>query len=354
MPGSDRVAVLASGTLPKGSPLSSLLSSILLLRTAFAGPEPVDAPTLRAAGLPSTAEGIWAVLPPDSGSAEVVVLHEGTEAARLDTARWRAARDSAQAAAPSPWRWPRSDGWDDWRRWTRAPAGLLVQGKWGTSLSPGSSALRRESWSGRLDLPWRDWVSVGLSAGTERVWTALPLDRVSPTHDGNWWGWWGVGGCVRSLCAESRTSRHPLPEALRNQSGIDSLVGAGQDGDLARRWSAPGRTFASNWEQTVSLRAGVLSWRGVRDPEVWTGWSHEVALSPLPGGPVRWGLLAGRDRSAAWTGIVLGPAPWRRPLPRSFALSLLPPELTFRWTDARRLSLEIRSVLELLPSEASP
>lgn len=328
--------------------------SILLLRTAFAAPERVDSAALEAAGIPWSTGHDWVALPADSSRGEVVLVRDGTEAARVDPTFWQGARDAATAGRSSGWKLPPNPTSDDWRNWTRPPAGLRVGWLWAISNSPGSSTWLRQDWSGGFDAPWRDWVSVGLSGGMERVWTSLPLDPVSPPHDGRWWGWWGMRGCVRSLCVENRTSRHPLPDALRNQEGIDSLVYHGRDGNLARRWSAPGSAYAANWEQAVSLRLGVVSWRVRRDPEVWNGWSQEAALSPLPGGPLRWGLLAGKDQSAAWTGIVVGLAPWRRSLPRSFALSLLPPEVCFRYTDVRRFSLDIRSAFEIHPPEVFP
>lgn len=305
-------------------------------------------------GIPWSPGAAWVALPPDPSTGEVVVLREGTEAARVDSARWRAVRDSLAAVQPSRWRLPSVPTTDDWLRWTRPPAGLRAQWRWLTSVSPGSSAWRRQEGSVELDVPWQDWVSVGVSGGGERVWTSLPLARVSPPHDGRWWGWWGVRGCLRSACFETRTSRHPLPDGLRNQEGIDSLVAQGQDGELARRWSSAGSRYADNWEQAVSLRLGPVSWRARRDPEVWYGWSQEAALFPLPGGPVRWGLLAGGDRSAAWTGIVIGHAGWRRGLPRSFGLLVLPAELAFRWTDAKRFSLDVRTAFELHPPEVFP
>lgn len=218
---------------------------------------------------------------------------------------------------------------DDWRSWTRPPAGLRVGSAVGQQqlarfehLAP--SGLER--W-GRCPLE-------GLGFGRSPRGYGAGMDLAAPRSR--------IPGARRALVGvvgDARVRPVPLPREsdlapplARSlaQPGGDRQPGVPSSRRKTRATLVGTRIHLCGELGTgrFAARVGVLTWRARRDPEVWNGWSQEAALSPLPGGPLRWGLLAGMDQSAAWTGLMVGVSPWRRPLPdRSRSPCCLPKSL---------------------------
>jgi len=319
-----------------------------------ARPVDLDSGLVRELGFAPVPGVRWAALAADSTGDTVVLLRDGTESARLDSARWNGARRSREAVAPAPVLAFAAPRVADLLSWTRPPGGLEAGWSFASTRSEHSTSVGRQDFALALDLPWKDWVSAGVQGGFGRTYTVYAIDAVSPRPGRVWWPWWGVRACVRSLCWEARTSAHPLPAEVWTESKIDSLVGSRENGDLVRRWKGNPSRLADNWQQSLSARLGVLSWKGTWDPEGWRGTSQEVRLDPLPAGPLEWGLLAGRDAEAAWTGLVLATRSTPVVAHRGVGFSLRPAEVVFRYSNLNRLAVELRSGFRLHPLETTP
>lgn len=208
--------------------------------------------------------------------------------------------------------------------------------------------------SAHYDLPWKDWLSLGIAGGTERTYASFPLDSISGDPSRAWWAWWGGRACIRSACWEARTSDHPIPEALWTEARMDSLTFARANGSLSRRWDAPPPRSEINLQNSWTLRVGALHWRTTVDGDRWTGAEHEATLAPLGAGRVRYGLLAGTNASRAWTGIVVGVGPRLFDLPAGVGLESAPATFILRYADVNCLSFEIRTSLRILPPWSLP
>lgn len=327
----------------------------LLLRTLVAAvPVELDAGQVRDLGFAGARSARWTALFADSTGDTLLVLRDGTEFARIDSARWNEVQRVRSAAAPPSLAAIRMPREEELRAWTRPRNGLQARWSLAGSRSKSSTPIGRQEVAFSLDVPWNDWVSAGLSGGTSRTYTSYAIDTVSPHPGRVWWPWWGFQACVRSVCWEVRTSDHPLPPEVWTETKIDSLLPSRDDGDLVRRWSGDPSRLEDNWQQSLSVRLGVLSWKGTWDPQGWRGTSQEAQIAPLPAGPLEWGLLVGADAEAAWTGFLV--ATRSRPLAsrRGIELSARPAEFVFRYSNIKRLAFEIRSGFRLLPLESFP
>lgn len=327
----------------------------LLVRCLLAAqPVDLDSGMVRELGFDPAPGMRWTALAADSTGDTTLLLRDGTEHARLDSARWNGARRSRAAIVSAPLRGVGIPRAADLLAWTRPPSGFEAQWSFGSSRSEHSTSVGRQDIALTLDLPWKDWVSAGVMGGFGRTYTVFALDTVS-SHPGRvWWPWWGLRACVRSLCWEARTSAQPLPPELWTESKMDSLAGSRENGDLARRWRGDPARLADNWQQSLTARLGVVSWKGTWDAEGWRGVSQEARLAPLPAGPLEWGLLAGRDVEATWTGIVLATRPKQVAAHRGVGVSIRPAEVVFRYSNLNRLAVELRSGFLLRPLERQP
>lgn len=291
----------------------------------------------------------WALLSPDTAGPDRVLLRDGTEFARIDTARARALLD-----ARPHWNPPPLPDLDRLRSWTRPPEGLELSWTFRRSRSSHSSPIDRNLIGATFDQPWSDWASLGFTAGVERTYSSFPLDSVSPSPGRVWWPWWGGRACIRSVCWEVRASQHPIPDELWTQEKMDSLVPSREEGGRTRSWKTPPPASKQNWENIWSARIGVVEWRTSVDEARWRGAVHELSVSPLGGGLLRWGLLAGVNDDRAWTGIEAGVAPRRFALARGAGLESSPATVAFRFADANCFSFEVRTALVLLPPWSLP
>jgi len=313
----------------------------------------VDTALVRHLGIDPGVSSHWVAQLPDTSHSEVLLLRDGTEESVIDSLAWkrteRWARDSMPREGVPGWKLPGVPTKDNLLTWTTPPEGL--SGHWGagTSRSVHSSIVGRQDLGVEFDLPWRGWVSAGVSAGAERLYHSMRLDSVSTDAGQAWWPYYGFRACVRTVCWDARTSDDPIPRELWTESKIDSLIGSHQKGDFSRRWGADPSTLGGNWSQSISARVGVLGWKGTWASDSWTGCSQEFSLSPLPGGPIQWGLLAGMDDAAAWTGFVVGMEPRRVFAWKGYGLDLAPFEFVFRYSSANLVAAEIRSSFLILP-----
>jgi len=327
--------------------LISFLSAIFAALSAT--PEPLDSARASQLGFDVQSGSSWASLSPDSGRSEAIILRDGTEIARIDSARW-----ARKAIATSKWTLPRRPDLARLRDWTRPPDGLELDWTFKTSRSSHSSRLDRNLFTATLDVPWKDWVSAGAMGGIERTYSKYALDSISSDPQRMWWPWWGTRLCVRSACWEARTSTHPIPDALWTQDRMDSLILSRRNGERTRHWDSPPPRSDLNWQHSLTARVGIVGWRTTMDADRWIGASHELAIAPVAFGSIRWGLLAGRDNSCAWTGIVVGAAPRGFPLPKGATLVSTPLEFAFRYSDLNRMAFDIHTSFRLLPPWSAP
>lgn len=307
-------------------------------------PVPLDSARLAALGVASQPGTRWCALPPDSAHPEAILLQNGTEVARIDSARWNRTigNHDSNGFVPGP-------SWNDLRRWTRPPEGIEASWTFRRSRSSHSSPLDRNQFEATWDQPWKDWGSLGLAAGIERTSTAFPLDSISGSPGGTWWPWWGGRVCARSACWEFRTSQHPIPAVLWTQEKMDSLAVDRGNGALSTSWDAEPPPTALNWQNSLALRLGALDWRTTVDADRWKGAEHEMTLTAPAGGTLRWGLLVGTNSSRAWTGAILGFAPRSFDLPRGMSLESSPATLVLRFASINCFALEVRTSLRVLP-----
>lgn len=291
----------------------------------------VDDPAWRsalqhAAGLPVQDSGTWWVIPPGAPGDSAALLLDGTEAGRIPSGPWdsllalRDARPGTPAArlepgfarpAPAPiWRslFPDLDRLD---AWTRVPEGVWFRAGGSLSTSSDSRAAWNRYGAVGFDLaprPWFRWISLGGSWTWSGSGNGAAPDPVFPGGGEATWNEPAVRACLPGICWESRRSEDPLSPDLWSIDQRDTLIADGQ-----APWTVPSQR-SGNWAHDLSLHLGALWWTFSWDAESWRGVRQEVSLRDLEAGSLRWGLLAGWDRSAAWTGFVAGIRPL--PLPR--------------------------------------
>jgi hypothetical protein len=329
------------GLFGTGNKLTAIAPLLLILgfHAPASQPAPLDSVQLARIGIPDDSGSRWTALPPDSVEAGTVLLRDGTQWERIDSAR------SARIPPPERWKLPIVPRPQDLLDWTTPPEGFALEWSFRRSRSRASSQLDRTILKASYDQPWKDWVSIGLVGGLERIHTKFELDSIADDPARQWWPTWGARACLRSLCWESRTAAAPIAEAAWTQRGMDSLARSGQDGDLVRGWSDPASADAWNWQHTATARIGVLQWRTAIDGDRWAGAEHEMLLSTATSGIVRWGALFGTNETRAWTGFALGIEPREFALPARLSLESSPVTFVFRYASNDCLSFEMRTAL---------
>lgn len=329
------------GLFRTGTNLIATTPIFLLLGFCASTPTPValDSSQLVGIGIQASAGSRWAALPPDSLHSETIILRDGTEWGRIDTAKGKripSARD---------WTLPDLPTTETLLAWTTPPDGLALGWTFRRSRARASSPMDRNILSASYDQPWKNWVSIGIVGGMERTYTKFGIDSISNDPANLWWPSWGGRACLRSLCWESRTADHPIAEAAWTQRGMDSLAVKGRDGKLVRGWDNP--TSDWNWEHSLTARIGLFEWRTTIDGDRWEGAEHEMLLTTANSGIVRWGALVGTNDTRAWTGFAVGIEPREFALPAHLSLESSPTTVVFRYADNQTLSFEIRTALRL-------
>lgn len=328
------------------------LSLTLLSGLFVSGVTPVslDSGQIEGIGLNDRSHSHWHVLPPDSGRPEAILLRDGTEEARLDSARW----SSLPESSPRRWSLPPRPDLAKLREWTKPPQGLELEWTFRRSRSDHSTPLDRSVFAASFDQPWDDWFSLGLLGGVERTYTKFLLDSISSDPGRSWWPWFGGRACVRSACWEFRTSDHPIPEPLWTRENMDALAERRDSTGEHRPWSPPPPRSEFNWQNSWTARVGVVSWRTTVDGDRFPGAAHELAVRTFEGDAFRCTALLGTDDTRAWTGFALGVVPRSFGLPGNTSLESSPATLVFRYSNVYNLSLELRTSLRLLQPWSLP
>lgn len=326
-----------------------LLFALCLFSSAAVDPVPLDSGRVVRLGLDPREASRWFAFPAGDSTADWVVFADGVSRLRLDSAAW-----DSTAAPPAPWVLPLRMDPDRLRELTRPREGLVGGWTFGVSRSARSSMLLRQSLDASIDIPWLDWVSVGLQGGFDRTWTPFPVGPLTPGREGGWTPWWGAQGCLRSVCLESRSSRHPIPRALWLQPTMDSLFGDSADGVMVRRWSSNPSAYYFNMEHALHARFGPVSWDASWDGDTWKGLSQEIAMDPLGTGALRWGLLLGTNASGSWTGMKLAIVPGDILRRRGIGFAVRPFHLVARWASMNEIALELGTDLSFHRAETTP
>lgn len=325
----------------------SLLSGLFVSSVT---PVPLDSGQIDGIGLNDRSHSHWHALPPDSGRPEAILLRDGTEETRLDSARWSA----LPKGEPGRWTLPPVPDLAMLREWTKPPQGLQLEWTFRRSRSDHSSPLDRNVLSASVDQPWSDWFSLGLLGGVERTYSTFILDSISNDPDRAWWPWFGGRACVRSACWEFRTSEHPIPEALWTKESMDALAERRDSTGEHSPWPPPPPRSGFNWQNSWTARVGAVAWRTTVDRDRFPGAAHELSIRAFEGDLFRWTALVGTDDTRAWTGFAVGVAPREFALPWNVPLESSPATLVFRYSNVFNLSLELRTSLRLLQPWSFP
>lgn len=243
------------------------------------------------------------ILPPTPERSAAVLLVDGTEVARLDSARWVRFQtwqaDSSPVAPPT--RLFARPSRAQWISWIRPPSGGTFRFGWSQSEAVGAA-----SWTGlEAEASWRQSLGAWFSAGAGYTWEQQtpPWNNLDNTgHHGLL-----VTACGPVVCWEMRQKALPYPDATIFESELDSIVIRARPGTLIKRLPT---SKAAYWQQSLEAHLGALRWKGTFASDAWDGLVQEVSVRDLPAGPLRWGLSLAWAGDRAMTGFSFAAAPW--------------------------------------------
>lgn len=247
----------------------------------------------------------WVVVPPAHPRGEAVLLADGTERARLDSAGWIRfeswRNDSLADRAPDTDHPPALPAIPQWISWIAPPSGGDVRFGW--SVAEGAASAPWNALEGEIN--WLQSLGRWVSLGGGVAWEQQTPDWQHLDATGHFGA--VLAACVPALCWEMRQKASPYPAAAMFEKDLDTIVVRKRPGALLQRLPT---STTGYWQQSFEAHVGMVRWRATYAPDAWKGLLQEVSLEDIPAGVLRWGVSVAWTADQAMTGFSLATAPW--------------------------------------------